>query len=240
VYRSKYIDKHSVITAVVLCGVLTSSVGIFSAQAQAQAEQVIASQDTLIIGNFSQGKLDDWQVKEFADFTDYTIISDASKGEQVLMANSHHSASGLFKEQRIDLQKTPFLNWSWKTKHLYKKLNESEKQGDDFVARLYIVVDGGMFIWKTRALNYVWSSSFAKGDSWPNPYTDKAMMFAVESGEQNIGQWVNYQRNVREDLKTIVGKEVRYIDVIALMTDSDNAGQQATTYYGDIYFSAQP
>jgi len=205
-----------------------------------QAESVSVVQDNLYIGNFSQGDLTGWQEKEFAGHTDYKIINDANDGKQVLLANSHHSASGLFKEQRIDLEKTPYLNWSWKTKHLYKNINETEKQGDDFVARLYIVLDGGVFIWKTRALNYVWSSSFATGNTWPNPHTDKAMMLAVESGQENLGQWVSYQRNVREDLKNIIGKEVRYIDAIAVMSDSDNAGQQATTYYGDIYFSAKP
>jgi len=232
-------EKQSCISVVALCGLLICNADAQSSSAD-PAQVTSDLQGNLVIGHFSQGRLDDWQVKEFAGFTDYKIITDANTTKHVLMANSHHSASGLFKEQRIDLQKTPYLHWSWKTKHLYSHINERSKQGDDFVARLYIVVDGGLFIWKTRALNYVWSTSSAKGESWANPYTDKAMMLAVESGEQNLGQWISYQRNVRDDLKTIVGKEVRYIDAIAVMTDSDNAGQQATTYYGDIYFSAQP
>jgi len=237
-YKQSY---HGSVLSAIWCVLLANSVAISNVQAASeQLTPVPPVQETLSIGLFSEGELDGWQVKEFAGHTDYKIITEANSAKQVLMANSHHSASGLFKEQRIDLQKTPYLNWSWKTMHLYENINENEKQGDDFVARLYIVLDGGLFIWNTRALNYVWSSSFAKGDSWSNPYTDKATMLAVESGEKNLGQWVSYQRNVRDDLKTIVGKEVRYIDAIAVMSDSDNAGQQATTYYGDIYFSAQP
>jgi hypothetical protein len=123
---------------------------------------------------------------------------------------------------------------------LYSNLDESKKQGDDFVARIYLIIDGGLFFWKTRALNYVWSSSFTRGQAWPNPFTANATMLAVESGGKNLGKWLHYSRNVREDLKEFVGKEVRYIDSVALMTDSDNAGQQATTYYGDIYFSQSP
>lgn len=190
------------------------------------------------IGRFSEDKLNNWEVKEFSGKTEYDIVNNkGDKQSRVLKATSNNTASGLFIEKRIDLQKTPYLHWSWKTEKLYSNLDESKKQGDDFVARIYLVIDGGLFFWKTRALNYVWSSSFTQGQAWPNPFTSNATMLAVESGDKNVGQWLHYSRNVREDLKKFVGKEVRYIDGVALMTDSDNAGQQATTYYGDIYFS---
>jgi len=199
---------------------------------------LIASEKEInYLGRFSEGHLDGWNSKEFDGNTQYKIINITSLGKSVLQAKSNNSASGLFKEQRIDLHKTPYLSWSWKTDKLYNNINESEKQGDDFVARIYIVIDGGVFFWKTRALNYVWSSSFEKNHSWPNPYTSNATMFAVESGEENLGKWISYKRNVYQDLKNTLGKEVRYIDAIAVMTDSDNSGQAATTYYGDIYFT---
>ena len=127
---------------------------------------VIANENnTLAIGKFSQGVLDGWQVKEFDGNTQYNIVTDTNNGKQILKADSNNSASGLFIEQQIDLQKTPYLNWSWKTDKLYLNLNESEKQGDDFVARIYIVIDGGLLFWQTRALNYVCSSSFEKNQS---------------------------------------------------------------------------
>ncbi|MCG6201864.1 DUF3047 domain-containing protein [Psychromonas antarctica] len=200
-----------------------------------------ADSDNLYIGRFSQGIIDNWKVKEFAGKTEYQIVADATADNLlVLKATSDHAASGLFAEQRIDLQKTPYLHWSWKTDKLYSDLDESKKQGDDYVARMYIIIDGGVFFWQTRALNYVWSSSFKQGQTWPNPFTANATMFAIESGEKNLGQWLHYSRDLREDLKTLIDKNVRYIDGVAVMTDSDNAGLQATTYYGDIYFSANP
>ncbi|MFT6925272.1 MAG: hypothetical protein ACJAZP_000852 [Psychromonas sp.] len=202
---------------------------------------VAAENQDLPIGRFSEGKLNNWDVKEFSSKTEYKIVSDSGSDQnRVLEANSNNAASGLFLEKRIDLQKTPYLHWSWRTDKLYSNLDESKKSGDDFVARIYLLLDGGLFFWKTRALNYVWSSSFSQGQAWPNPFTANATMLAVESGEKNLGKWIHYSRNVREDLKKFLGKEVRYIDGVALMTDSDNAGQQATTYYGDIYFSKIP
>lgn len=204
------------------------------------SSNVIANQiHDLHIGKFSQGDIKEWQVKSFEGDTEYKIVKD-SRGNQVLMATSHNSASGLFNEQRIDLYKTPYLHWSWKTDNLYSIVDESHKQGDDFVARIYVIINGGLMFWNTKALNYVWSSSFEKGDTWLNPYTANAKMFAVEAGKTNLGHWVNYTRNVSDDLKKLFGTNIRYIDAVAIMTDSDNSGLQASTYYGDIYFSSTP
>lgn len=202
------------------------------------ANSYAASVDEIKVGQFSLGKLDGWKAKTFDGNTRYQIVKHINGQVQVLKADSNNSASGLFKEQRIDLHKTPYLNWSWKTEQQYSIINQSEKQGDDYVARIYIVIDGGLFFWKTRALNYVWSTSFDVEDIWPNPFTSNATMLSVESGTKNIGKWVTYQRNVAQDLQKILGKEVRYIDAIAVMTDSDNSGQHAITYYGDITFSS--
>ncbi|MCF6208787.1 MAG: DUF3047 domain-containing protein, partial [Ghiorsea sp.] len=118
-------------------------------------------------------------------------------------------------------------------------INENKKAGDDFVARIYVVVDGGFFFWKTIALNYVWSSSHQTGDKWDNPFTANATMFAVESGKENLNTWQHYKRNIREDLKRLTGKDEQYIDAIAIMTDTDNTGFSATTYFGDIFFSSE-
>ena len=200
---------------------------------------VYAGAEPMPVGQFSAGSLGGWQEKEFEGKTRYTLVSDDTLGKTVLKAESHHSASGLFREIKIDLNQTPYLNWSWKTSSAFKGINENEKSGDDFVARIYVVVDGGFFFWKTIALNYVWSSSHQTGDQWDNPFTSNATMYAVESGVKNLGKWQQYKRNIKEDLKNIVGKDTQYIDAIAIMTDTDNSGQSATTYFGDIFFSSE-
>ena len=63
-------------------------------------------------------------------------------------------------------------------------------------------------------------------------------MVAVESGERHIGEWRHYKRDVRADLEQAFGEDIRELNGVALMSDSDNAGQSATAYYGDLYFSA--
>jgi len=198
-----------------------------------------ANASNLPIGQFSKGDLSKWEEKVFDGETIYTFVLDKQKQQSVLQATSSNAASGLFCKMRIDLEKTPYLNWSWNTSSAFDGMDESKKAGDDFVARIYVVVDGGLLFWKTLALNYVWSSSHKTGEKWSNPYTSNATMFAVESGKGNLGTWQHYKRNVHEDLKQLVGKDTRYIDAVAIMTDTDNSGKSATTSFGDIFFTSE-
>lgn len=144
----------------------------------------------------------------------------------------------MFRKIHVDLNKTPYLNWSWKIDNIYQGNNERSKQGDDYPARVYVVVSGGLFFWRTRAINYVWSSNQAVGTTWNNAYTGNAKMLAVRSGSQAIGQWLTEKRNIRDDLQTLFGEEIDEIDAVAIMTDSDNTKQSATAYYGDIFLSS--
>ena len=183
------------------------------------------------IGQFSEGHMDGWKNKKFKGETKYTLVTDPVTQKQVLQAISKDGASCLFFKQKINLAQTPWLHWSWKPETVFTNMYETEKKGDDYVARIYVVVDGGVFFWQTLALNYVWASS--------HPYTSNAQMLAVESGAEHANQWQYYKRNVRDDLQAILGKESQYIDGIAIMTDTDNSGLQATTLFGDIYFTAE-
>lgn len=190
----------------------------------------------LIIGHFSAGILDHWQSKEFKDQTDYQLTDLA--GIKVLKAESAASASGLFKEQRIDLQATPFMNWSWRIENRLGAINEQEKSGDDYAARVYVVVSGGLAFWRTRAINYVWASTSPKGKIWPNAYAgDHAIMIALRSSGDQTGTWYTEKRNILADIKQQFGEDINTIDAVAIMTDTDNAKGKAITYYGDIYFS---
>ena len=198
------------------------------------------------VANFSEADLADWEEKSFEGNSQYGFVdakatgvnsNDLKNGQQVLRASTQGQASGLFKEVNIDLTKTPYLNWSWQVQNLFKDNNEHSKNGDDYPARIYVVVSGGVFFWNTKAINYVWSSNQPTGSEWPNAYTGNAKMLAVRSGEKQLGQWVTERRNVREDLKKFFAEDVKKIDAIAVMVDGDNTGQAATAYFGDIFFS---
>ncbi len=190
------------------------------------------------VGEFSSGSTRGWQPIAFKHATQYQIVRDGPL--QVLRATSSDSASGLVYRQRIDLARTPYLVWRWKIANPLDNVHETTRAGDDYAARIYVVIDGGLLFWKTRALNYVWAYGSAPGTTWPNAFAgSNAKMLALRWREDPVDTWQTEKRNVRADLRQVFGRDIRYIDAVALMTDTDNTGATVTAYYGDIYFSAQ-
>ncbi len=196
-----------------------------------------ADESLIEIGSFSKADTSGWNEKVLKGKTSYTLVSEGSK--KVQKAESNGTASAFLKEVRIDLDKTPYLNWQWKIKNTLNVKNEKSKSDDDYPARIYVILKTGNWPWSINAVNYVWSSVNATGSNWPNAYTSKAWMIAVASGNQKAGAWKVEKRNVQEDFKQYFNKNIRFIDAVAIMTDTDDSKSQAVAYYGDIYFSAQ-
>jgi len=198
----------------------------------------------------------DWKpliFKKIERHTTYTLVKD---GDTVIIkAVAEASASGLTREIKIDPKVYPIVQWRWKVNNVLTKGDVRQKGGDDYPARIYITFqyDPGKlgFFEKTKyemirllygqypplaAINYIWESNAPKGTMVPNPYTDRVMMIVVETGEARLKQWVTEERNIYEDYKQAFGQEPPMISGVAIMTDTDNTGESATSYYGDILF----
>jgi hypothetical protein len=197
----------------------------------------LASAETVTVGAFSNGSLADWKEKSFKKHTFYELRKDEERNSLVLQAQTQGAASGLVRDIRIDLTRTPILNWSWKIDKPYSGIDEKTKGGDDYPVRVYVVVSKGLLGLSTRAINYVWAGRTPVGDNWPNPFTGQARMLAVDSGMAQSGKWVTHRRNVREDLRAAFDEDFTEAHAVAVMTDGDNSGQEARAWYGDIFFS---
>jgi hypothetical protein len=196
----------------------------------------VAAGERLTFGDFSAASLSGWESESFEGETEYDFVK--IDGRTALRARCDASASGLVFQQQIDLTKTPVLHWSWRVDEVYPGLEEKTQAGDDYPARIYVIHDGGWLKWRSRAINYVWSSAQPAGETWPNAFVSQAMMVAVQSGPPaQTGRWSKESRDVRADFKRIFGLELDDVDAVALMTDCDNSGRTGTAYYGDIYFT---
>ncbi len=182
---------------------------------------------------FPQG----WETRSFKGETDYSTV--VYMGQPALEAISQNAASGLIRHHKVDLRSTPYLNWSWSVANRLEVRDERRKSGDDFSARVYVIYSTGPFFWQTRTLNYVWSNNQTQGTVWPNPYTEKSTMVALRGPGDAIENWQIEKRNVFEDIRRLTGEEIDEIRAVAIMTDTDNSGQQARAWYGRIFFSQQ-
>jgi len=185
-------------------------------------------------GTFSNGSLDGWQERSFDGNTEYELVE--ADGFSVLRGHTQATASVLYKEQTINLEDTPIIKWSWRVDETYDGLEEKTKAGDDFPARLYVVAQVGFLPWETLAINYVWGSDVEEGETWLNPFTDKAVMVAVKSGDGDLGKWTTHSRNVAEDFKNLFDQDIDELNGYAVMVDGDNSGQSGTAWFGEINF----
>jgi hypothetical protein len=139
--------------------------------------------------------------------------------------------------------------------NVLRKGDPRTKEGDDYPARLYVTFEHdpsrlGLYE-RSKAeavrilygeyppgavLNYIWESRAPIGSTLPNAWVDRARMIVVESGEANLGRWIEERRNVLEDFRRVFGEEPPAITGVAIMTDTDGTGESATAFYGDILF----
>jgi hypothetical protein len=221
---------------------------------------VLASVLALDVGKFSaapEGAAlpDGWKPLTFARIerhTRYDLVKE--NGAVVLRARSEASASGLTREIRIDPREYPVVRWRWKVANVLARSDIASRGGDDYPARLYIAFeyepDKVSFARRAQyligralygdipiaALNYVWDGKAPAGTIADNAYTDFARMIVVRSGAAAVGTWVDEERNVYEDYRKAFGEEPPMIKGIAVMTDTDDTGESATAWYGDIVF----
>ena len=85
-------------------------------------------------------------------------------------------------------------------------------------------------------LMYIWENRAPVGSVIENLHTSRIRMIVVDSGDANLGQWREEVRNVYEDFRRAFGEEPTLIKSVGIMTDSDNTGEEAEAYYGDISF----
>jgi len=201
--------------------------------------QSIVNADNLLAFNFTKEELDSLKVRKVrgADAkTLYTVGS--NENGNYLKAEAINAASGVGKEIKIDLNKTPFINISWKIEKDLKGIKENTKKGHDFSARVFVIKKTGATALSNRAVNYVFSSNRDVGESWQSPYTKKSVDSVLSTTKDNFNEWVTVKANVKEDFIRFHKLDINELSGLAIMSDTDNSKKTAIAYYQNIYFSA--
>ncbi len=188
--------------------------------------------------DFTQKELSELDVRKVRGADNETIYTVGSnENGNFLKAVADNAASGLGKEIKIDLNKTPFINITWKIERDLPGIKENTKKGHDFAARVFAVKKTGATPLSNRAINYVFSSNNEIGFNSPSPYTKKSIDNVLASTKKNINEWVTVKANVKEDFKKFHDLEVNELDGLAIMSDTDNSKMKAIAYFQNIYFS---
>ena len=203
----------------------------------------VLSQTTLYaedikVFEFTDKELSELTVRKVRGADNKTTYSVGSNDNgNYLKAIADNAASGLGKEIKIDLNKTPFINITWKIEKDIPGIDETAKKGHDFAARVFVIKKTGATALSNRAVNYVFSSNQDVGSNSPSPYTKKSVDNVLATTKTNLNEWVTVKANVKEDFKKFHNLDVNELDGIAIMSDTDNSKKKSITYYQNIYFS---
>ena len=199
----------------------------------------LAYAENINVFDFTEEELSTLKVRKVrgADAkTKYTLGN--NENGKYIKAEANNSASGLGKELKINLKKTPFLNITWKVEKDLTGIVENSKKGHDYAARVFVVKKTGATPLSNRAMNYVFSSNNDINTHHPSPFTKKSIDYVLSTTKEDLNEWVTVKVNVRDHFKKFHDLHLDDINGIAIMSDTDNSKLNAIAYYQNIYFSS--
>ncbi len=197
------------------------------------------SAEEIKVFEFTEEELSNLEVRKVRGADSKTLYSlGTNENGNFIKAEANNSASGLGKEIKIDLNKTPYLNITWKVEKDLKGINERSKKGHDYAARVFVVKKTGATPLSNRAMNYVFSSNENVNVYHPSPYTKKSIDFVLATTKENLNEWVTVKVDVKEHFKQFHDLDVKEINGVAIMADTDNSKLKSISYYQNIYFSS--
>ena len=196
--------------------------------------------DTVKVFDFTESEFETLKVKKVRGAKNKTKYKlGKNENGNFIRSEAEYAASGLGKEIELNLSKTPFLNITWKVEKDLEGINENTKKGHDYAARVFVVKKTGVTPLSNRAMNYVYSSNNEINANQPSPYTKKSIDYVLSTTKKSLNEWVTVKVNVKEHFKKFHKLDVKDIEGLAIMTDTDNSKKLAIAYYQNIYFSSE-
>lgn len=175
-------------------------------------------------------------------------------GVEAVKLSSKAALTFLERRVEIDIRKYPVVTWRWKVEDILEGVDERTIQGDDHPIRILFVFEADpleqswwfrlkRFLYLDwyhghpvggRFIEYLWSSHLKPGDIIRDPRKPKQKLIAIEGGRSRLGKWLFYKRNLYEDFKILYNEEPPNLIFIGVLNDTDQTGQEATSYIADL------
>lgn len=142
----------------------------------------------------------------------------------------------------IDIYETPILSWKVRAHELPENANEDSSDRNDSVASIYVVFDMGrvaLFKKVPKSIRYTWSTTLQEGTETSKLFGNQKIV-VVESGEENTGNWVTFERNIVEDYRRLFGDDPPNTPLaILILSDGDSTGSFVKADYDDIMLKSR-
>lgn len=194
-----------------------------------------------------------WLISRTKGETRYELVVDPQTEKVVLHAKAEKAASGLAQSLAVEPAQRPQIAWRWRVNRLIESADNADPYAEDAPVRLMLFFDGDraslpfkeqMLAETARLLSgreapyatlmYVWENRLPAGTLIPNSHTGQVKMIVASQGAAGLGQWQSLERDYVADYRRAFGAEPGKLIGIGVMTDTDNTGERAEAWYGDI------
>lgn len=174
-------------------------------------------------------------------------------GRDAMAVTAVSSASLLRQTVRIAPDALGSVRFSWKVRELIAHADLAVRDTADSPVRILLAFEGDRSRFSAKnamlselshaitgeplpyaTLMYVWCNTRAPGSVIINPRTDRIRKLVVESGEMNLNQWLDYERDIRADFEKAFGEPPGALVAIGIMTDTDNTRSTTQAWYGQL------
>jgi hypothetical protein len=175
------------------------------------------------------------------------------QGRPALKAESEHGDSLVRLPLSVEGENLGVLRFSLFANALNPLSDLADSQHDDAIARVILQFGGDRSGFSLRdnmvsdllqtmtgqplpfaSLVYVWDHRYPVGTVIAHRRTARIKTLVIESGPQNLGRWLDVERDVSADYIKAFGHPPTSLEGIALMTDSNNTKHPTRTWYGPL------
>jgi hypothetical protein len=174
-------------------------------------------------------------------------------GRDAVAVHSASAASMLRAPIRVAPAELGTLRFSWKVPALIEQADLALRDRADSPVRVILAFEGDRSRFSARdaalaelvqtvtgepmpyaTLMYVWCNRRPAETVIRNARTDRIRKLVVQSGRSGLGQWLDYERDVRADYERVFGEKPGALVGIAIMSDSDNTRSDTRAWYGPV------
>jgi hypothetical protein len=154
------------------------------------------------------------------------------KEKTLFMRNDNASTTiGTKFKPKIDPRLYPEIEFRIRVDEIPFGTNVTIKDRDDAAFRLFVLFDkGGNIISPPQTIGYVWDTTMPVGETARAPRFGKVRYIIIASGEDGLGEWKEFRRNLVEDYEMLFGtEEIPMIAAIGLKCDSNHSKGSAAS-----------
>lgn len=175
------------------------------------------------------------------DFVGHSIFRNGVQDGIPVIEAVPAGASALFAKVEADIRELPVARWRWRVERLQPSADLRRSESEDFSGVvLFGFGDPSPLHPDVPTLAYAWTATpVAVGTPVRSPrHPDRLVTIKLE-GEAAVGTWRDEERDLLADYRAAFGREpAARLGYVALVSDNDQTGEPALTWYGAITLSA--